>query len=117
MKIAKKYKGVYNCYFMKLKYNAEAREVPFNLTLEDLGNLWEKQPICPYSKMSLTQKITKNDSCYTASLDRINPSKGYQKKNIQWVWKPLNKMKGTLTDLEFKKILKIIIENGNKKNN
>lgn len=116
MRKAKTYKGVYYCYFDTLQRNAMAREIPFNLTLEDLGDLWEKQPICPYSKLSLTQKNKKSDNCFTASLDRKNPTKGYQKKNVQWVWKPLNKMKGSLSDIEFKKILKIIIENGNKKN-
>ena len=37
----------------------------------------------------------------TASLDRIDSTKGYTKNNIQWVHKTINKMKNVLHDEEF----------------
>ena len=104
------YKGVYAAYFNKLKTSAEKRNIPFNLTLKMLGDLWEKQPICPYTGLSLTQYSYANDTCYTASLDRIDSSLGYQQKNIQWVYKPINKMKGNMSHSEFSEIIKEIGE-------
>jgi hypothetical protein len=109
------YKGVYDVYLKQIKAKALERDIPFNITLETLGDLWEKQPICPYTGISLTQKTTGPDRCYTASLDRKNPDKGYQPKNIQWVYKPINKMKSDMPDEEFRKIIEIIEQNGIKK--
>ena len=37
----------------------------------------------------------------TASLDRIDSSKGYTKSNIQWVHKDINKMKSDFSMLRF----------------
>lgn len=111
----KSYKGVYDLYYQRLKVGAEERKIPFNITLKHLGDLWEKQPICPYSGESLIQKTSKEDTCYTASVDRIDPSKGYQPRNIQWVSKEINKRKGDSTHEEFLKFIKQIEENGIKK--
>jgi hypothetical protein len=109
------YKGVYYFYFYHLKSSAMEREIPFNITIKHLGDLWEKQPICPYSGESLTQKTFQRDNCGTASVDRIDPEKGYQPKNIQWVHKEFNKMKGVKTHKDFLSLIKIIEENGIKK--
>jgi hypothetical protein len=38
----------------------------------------------------------------SASLDRIDSAKGYTEANIQWVHKDINKMKGNLTESDFK---------------
>lgn len=108
----KKYKGVCLTYFKKLKYKAEKRKIAFNITLEMLGDLWEKQPICPYTGFSLIQYCYKERKCFSASLDRIDSSKGYEEDNIQWVYKPINKMKSNLVEAEFRRILELIIENG-----
>ena len=37
----------------------------------------------------------------TASLDRIDSSKGYTKDNVQWVHKDINYIKRDLSDSEF----------------
>lgn len=110
----KNYKGVYYIYFKKMKTDAKRRKISFNITIEQIGNLWEKKPFCAYSNISLIQKISGNDIGFTASLDRIDSTKGYQPKNIQWVHKTINKMKSNMSDFEFKNIIKLIIENGNK---
>ena len=111
----KNYKGVYYSYFKDLEKNAKNRNIPFNITLNQIGDLWENQNICPYSGLLLVQRKSQKDNNYTASLDRIDSSKGYQPKNVQWVWKEINYMKGKKSDSEFKKILKVIVENGIRK--
>ncbi len=46
----------------------------------------------------------------TASLDRINSSKGYTEENIQWVHKDINWMKQDFSDTEFIKMCKEVAE-------
>ena len=46
-------------------------------------------------------------SC-TASLDRIDSSKGYVPGNVQWVYMPVNMMKWKLSQKEFVKICKLV---------
>jgi hypothetical protein len=46
----------------------------------------------------------------TASLDRIDSSKGYIKTNVQWVHKKVNKMKQDTSVDEFKHYCKLICE-------
>lgn len=52
----------------------------------------------------------------TASLDRIDSSRGYEIDNIQWVHKDVNKMKMGLSQNEFIDICKIISKNNRGKN-
>ena len=52
------------------------------------------------------EKKRKSDG--TASLDRIDSSKGYIEGNIQWVHKDINRMKGDSSDNDFIKLCKII---------
>ena len=47
----------------------------------------------------------------TASLDRIDSTKGYTKNNVQWVHRTVNKMKLNMQDDEFIKWCKLITEN------
>jgi len=47
----------------------------------------------------------------TASLDRINSSKGYTLDNVQWVHKTVNIMKQGLSDEDFKYWIKMIGDN------
>lgn len=57
------------------------------ITTEDLKIQWNKQNgICPYTGVKLEHpKYTKNNFIYTASLDRIDSSKGYIPGNIQFI--------------------------------
>ena len=46
----------------------------------------------------------------TASLDRIDPQKGYCKDNCQWVDKTVNLCKHTLTNDAFLRLCKTVVE-------
>lgn len=91
--------------------NAKKRFKEFNLTLEDLKQVWEQQKgICPYTGLKLelpTYSKCKN-IWYRASLDRIDSSKGYVVGNVQFISTPINFMKSTMSDLETKQYLKLI---------
>jgi hypothetical protein len=47
----------------------------------------------------------------TASLDRIDSSKGYTKNNIQWIYKPINSMKRDYTQERFIELCKLVAKN------
>ena len=94
--------------------NAKKRFKEFNLTLEDLKQIWEQQNgICPYTGLKLYLPTwNKKGSCEQlwcrASLDRIDSSKGYVVGNVQFISTPINFMKSTMSDLETKQYLKLI---------
>jgi hypothetical protein len=54
-------------------------------------------------------KVTKESG--TASLDRIDSSKGYIKGNVQWVHKHINLMKNRLTQERFIEMCKLVTNN------
>lgn len=92
--------------------NAKRRCKEFNLTLEYLKELWEKQEgICPYTgiKLNLAEyNKNHNNYIYTASLDRIDSSKGYIIGNVQYISIAINFMKNSMSHEETIKLCKII---------
>lgn len=101
-----------NTPFNYIMRSVRNRFKEYNITVEDLKELWNKQSgICPYTGIKLELPtyhshnipITKQ-----ASLDRIDSSKGYIKGNIQFISTPINYMKSTMTDSEVKSFLKLI---------
>lgn len=73
------------------------------LTIEYLHDLWYKQKgTCPYSGIKLTHAkwLGQSDLTYTASIDRIDSSKGYVPGNVQYVSMAINFMKNKMTHEE-----------------
>ena len=75
-------------YFSQIKVNAKKRNLKFNLNLNFLDKLLKKQDFRCYLSNKL---ISVHDK--TASLDRIDSSLGYIKKNVAWVHKDIQRMK------------------------
>lgn len=98
--------------------NARNREIPVNITIQDAWNLFLKQNRkCALTGIDLTfspsynrdLKFSKREAT-TASLDRIDSSKGYEKGNIQWVHKDINLMKRTLSESSFISLCRAVVE-------
>lgn len=53
----------------------------------------------------------KSKTNITASLDRIDSSKGYVKGNVQWVHKTINSMKMNMSDINFIDLCKKVANN------
>lgn len=98
-------------YFLR---NCRRRFKECTITLNDLQEQWDRQNgICPYSGISLvipTYKKYHNNPIYSASVDRIDSSKGYIPGNIQFVSACINYMKNTMSDKDTKYICKCIAE-------
>lgn len=100
------YKGYNNIgldYFNTVKRGAKARALEFSITIEDMDNQFEAQNgKCFYSNLNLECAGKYNYIItQTASLDRIDSSKGYTVDNIKWVHKDINFMKGSLSHEKF----------------
>ena len=80
-------------HFNKFKVGAETRKLKFSITPEYVQGLWEKNNCCcALSGMPIDwEGIPVNN--ITASLDRIDSSKGYIEGNVQVVHKHINMMK------------------------
>lgn len=103
------YGGIYKSYFSGLKLGAELRELSFEITIENLADLFIKQNgICALSGVEITLKSKHIEQ--TASVDRKDSSKGYTLDNIQWVHKTINKMKNNLNEIEFIELCRKITE-------
>lgn len=105
-------KTVYS-YF---KRNAKRRGLDWDesLTIEFLYKLLIKQNRkCALSGLDIDLTEDRIDSNInfkkmTASLDRIDSSKGYKVNNVQWVHKDINKMKNNYSEDYFKKLCKLV---------
>jgi hypothetical protein len=104
----RKTKSYYNLslsYFNATKTGAIRRGLSFNVTPKDLWDKFiEQEGKCALSgeKIELVSNYTgRSHSKQTASPDRIDSTKGYEKDNIQWVHKDLNMLKQNRTDQEF----------------
>ena len=93
--------------FSQLKYTHTNRKnlkghqkAEFNITLEDLIELWEKQEgRCAISGVALTyHRDGAGKKEFNASIDRIVPHDPYIKSNVQLVTHRVNIMKHELTE-------------------
>lgn len=98
--------------FGNIKYNAKNRQIDFKVTAEFLQNLFNKQEErCAVSGLPITFGKTRkehNHGATTASLDRIDSSRGYTEDNVQWVHKKVNFMKLDMSQQEFVKLCDVI---------
>lgn len=102
-------------YWSSLKNNASKRSIEFNITKENvIFALKNQSNKCALSGLPVKFADTASDHLRgetTASVDRIDSSKGYFVNNIQIVHKTINYMKHTLTQEEFLFFCESVINN------
>lgn len=100
-------------YWHILQANSSKRGIEFNLTIDYVWELYEKQnKLCALTNWPI---IFAKNSFQTASLDRINSSLGYVTGNVQWVHKDINKMKNIFDQDYFIKACESVVScNANK---
>lgn len=75
------------------KYRPSRIDIEFTITAEDIWELFVTQKAtCALTGIPLKIGAQRKDET-TASLDRIDPTKGYTLDNVQWVHKDINYMK------------------------
>ena len=104
-------RGMYNLirlsWFEKSKKSAELRGLMFNITVEDVWFLYTSQEgRCALSGMPIGW--AEIGPKHTASIDRIDSSKGYLKDNVQLLHKDVNFMKQQFNQEYFIEVCKAI---------
>ncbi len=81
-----------------LKRQKRNRQLKFEITLDDLVEIWETQ----YGRCAISNypMETSFNSLFSVSVDRIDSSKGYIKGNIQLVCQAINFAKNQYTNEE-----------------
>lgn len=99
-------------YLNRVKARAEKAKFEFNLDVDYIVALLKKQGHkCSLSGIKIeVRKLWHGDITQTASLDRIDNTKGYIKGNVQWVHKDINNMKYTFTQDYFKYLCKKVTD-------
>ena len=106
-------KGNYE-FFRVLSNKRERKQnirtkVPVEISIEYAWELFLKQnKRCSLSGQILTIGTNRYN---TASIDRIDSSKGYVEENIQWVHKDINFMKRTYSQEYFIKMCNLVSNN------
>ena len=85
-------------HFANIRAHARQKKMKFTITIEQIWNLYLMQDgKCALSGVNIGFD-RKNKPNTTASLDRIESSRGYTIDNVQWVHKDINQMKSDRTE-------------------
>jgi hypothetical protein len=105
-------KGIPTRYYSRTKDGAKKRDLPFELSNEQMYSLYLAQTqSCALTGVPIS--FTANN----ASLDRIDSSGGYTVNNVQWVHKDINRMKNVFPQEHFVSLCHAVASNTPKPNN
>lgn len=108
-------KSNYHHYLRGVKTRAKKKGLDIDLTEEFLRVLLEDKQngLCAIINTPIVVKHPNDETTLfdSASLDRIDSTKGYTKDNVQWVMLGVNYMKMKFSDDELHKTLQLIKEN------
>lgn len=89
-------------YISSLKYNAKRRKIKFEVSLKFMWDLFLSQEAkCAISGVPIKFGRGLTTDGQTASMDRIDSTKGYIEGNLRWVHKDINQMKMDMSDKLF----------------
>jgi len=113
------YKELSGSYWCHVSGNAKRRGVPIAITAEYAYEVFTQQnKKCAISGVDINLVSYYRRDCkdQTASLDRIDNTKGYEKGNIQWVHKQVNIIRNALSIDSLLSWCKLIIDHSESKN-
>lgn len=111
----KGYKEISLSYWNSIVVGAQNRNLKFSIDIQYAWRLFKRQNRrCALTGVPLNLSLNAGHE-KTASLDRIDSSKGYIKRNVQWVDKTVNRLKMDLTDEQFINVCKKVAGYANKR--
>ncbi len=84
--------------FFKIRERARKSGLEFNISVDDIV----VPTHCPILGIELTHSLGRGQLQTNSSVDRIDPTKGYVKGNIQVISRKANTMKSNATNEELK---------------
>lgn len=107
------YKEMSGHSFYRIKHSAEKRGLEFSITKEYIYELYLLQNRkCALTGLNIEISALK-DKIQTASLDRIDSSKGYIEGNVQWLHVEVNQIKWDLPQERFIELCRLVVEQDN----
>lgn len=104
--------------FQGMRDRAKKHEFEMEFTVNTLKELYKKQNgICALSGVSMTYTLGKGRTPTNVSVDRIDPTKGYTKDNVQLVCMAVNQMKSDLNMEELLAFCSAVIAHQSTKTN
>jgi hypothetical protein len=89
-------------WFNKFKLSSELRKIDFNITIDDVADLYQNQnKKCALTGWDIYFPKSGKLSEITVSIDRIDSRFGYEKNNIQLLYKKINMMKQSYLQDDF----------------
>lgn len=106
---------IYSCYWKKILCSAKRRGIKVEVSPEYVLDLYKKQNgRCVLTGVKLVMARNSKEwklRTQTASLDRIDSSKGYVEGNLQWIHKKINQIKSNSDQDEFIKYCLMVADN------
>ena len=104
--------------YRQIHYSAKKRAlkkgVPFELTRDDLKEMYENMPsVCPVLGIKIEHSeigLTKFQSNNSPSLDKIDPKKGYIKGNVMIISALANRIKTDASAKDIKKVYDFLVK-------
>ena len=110
-----KYEEIPLTFLKKIQRSAKKRKLECSISIKEIWEIYINQnKLCFFTKQPIgfcDDKKTSNYILNTASLDRIDSTKGYNKNNCCLVHKDINFMKQNFSVEKFIKYCKLVIEN------
>jgi hypothetical protein len=88
---------------IRKKTQCKREGLDFDLTEDHLESIWTG--VCPILEVPLDIRASRSES-YAPHIDRIDPSKGYVKGNVQWLSARANRLKNNMTRDELERLYK-----------
>lgn len=105
------YEELSSFFWSRIRQKAIKRNLEVSINMEYIWNLYIQQnKKCVFTGTELHFPTASGKYDGNLSLDRIDSNQGYIPGNVQWVYKPINFMKGNMKDDEFISICKMIAE-------
>lgn len=94
-------------FWNRIQLSAKMRGHELSLTVDEAWGIFQRQiGLCALTGMALSM----DRKGRTASLDRIDSSKGYTPDNVQWVHKDINMMKRAHSTERFVELCKAVVK-------
>jgi len=109
------HEGITGSFWARVQASAKQREIEFNISKEYMWDMIKAQGFkCSLSGVDIQLAFSSKDlhnGFNTASIDRIDSSKGYIEGNVQWVHVKINYMKQSISQEEFIQFCKLVALN------
>jgi len=106
------HEGISGRLWGHIKAHAKNRGLSFTVTIQQAWELFVAQGgKCALSGVELSLRASSSGApnAESASLDRIDNTRGYEPRNIQWLHKDVNWMKGRFTQDRFIEICRAVV--------